>query len=493
MGNKKGISDACHGIGSVYEKQRNFQKAIDYYFKSLKIREEMGDKTGIAVSRNSIGRLYLVQKEFQQALECFLKSKQICDETGDKSTLASALQGIGAGYNALGDNKKSLDYLTRALNLARDIDNPDTVKETAEILSRVYAQTGQFQKAYQYNVLFKEKSDALINEENIKKTTRLEMQYQFEKKQKQQELAQQKKDLENEAELRQQKMLKYMFSGAAVILALVFYTLYRLKVTVNRKLNKEIRERKKAETELLKSMKLEAVGILARGIAHDFNNLLSVIIGGFAMAKETFHDAQQSKRFLDKAEKASTQAADLVQKFLTLSDGEWARKDRVTLAAILEGVTPQIKEIPIEIAIPGDLFPLCGDERQLRQVLVNLVINAHEAVSDLSADKRHIHLSAENTSLPGDNEWLLKKGNYVKVSVSDNGRGIESGLLNKIFDPYFSTKRRGNQKGQGMGLAICQAVVQKHNGHIFVASEPEKGTTVFLYLPALDMCNEVKR
>jgi signal transduction histidine kinase len=489
MGNKKWVAAACNSIGIIYRNQGNYSQALEYYLKCLQIMEELGNKKGIARTYNNIGDIYSRQGNYSRALECFLKSMKICRETGDKSILASTYRGMGTCYNALGENQKALDYLAKSLNLARDLDNPETVKKAAETLSGIFAQMGQYEEAYQHHVLFKEKSDALNNEENIKKITRLEMQYEFEKKQKQQELEQQKKDLEKEAELRQQRMLKYTFSGAVVLLALVFYTRCRLKVKVNRKLNKEIRERKKAEAELVKSMKLETVGILSGGIAHDFNNLLAVIIGNLSTARETLDDELQTKRFIDRAGNASNQAADLVRKFLTLSDGEWAERGKTTLTAVLEDTrdsSPQIGEIPFSISIPEDLKPLYGDERQLRQVMVNLLTNAHEAVSEMDEGKRSIGLSAESVALPEDNEWSLKQGEYVKVSVSDNGKGIAPDLLDKIFDPYFSTKQRGAQRGMGMGLAICHAIVEKHEGHISVTSAPGEGTTVDLYLPACE-------
>jgi signal transduction histidine kinase len=247
-----------------------------------------------------------------------------------------------------------------------------------------------------------------------------------------------------------------------------------------------ITERKRAEAELLKSMKLETVGILAGGLAHDFNNLLAVIIGNLGLARNSVtNQSHKLEHYLEKAEKASIQASDLVQNFLTISEGGWVIKNKVTLHNILKDTRnslPQIRNIPYAISIPGDLKPLYGDERQLRQVMMNLILNSHEATFEKGEDKS-IRIKAENIILQGENEWSLEKGEYVKVSVIDNGMGISPDLLEKIFDPYFSTKERSNKKGTGMGLTICYAIIKKHEGHIVVYSTPGKGTTVDLYLP----------
>ncbi|MCP5109061.1 MAG: response regulator [bacterium] len=244
---------------------------------------------------------------------------------------------------------------------------------------------------------------------------------------------------------------------------------------------------KKAEAELLKSEKLEMVGILSGGIAHDFNNLLAVIMGNLGLAKDSLQDPNpEALRFVERTEQSLNHAAELVKKFLTISEGGWIERTRANLPGILKDAVasvPQLKETPCTVSLPGALKPVYGDERQLRQVMVNLLLNSHDATSDMNKDKR-ISISAENITLPGDNQWSLPAGEYVKVSVIDNGKGIPEGVSDKIFDPYFSTKQRGNQKGMGMGLAVSYAVVQRHRGHLAVTSNPQEGTTVDLYLPA---------
>lgn len=250
----------------------------------------------------------------------------------------------------------------------------------------------------------------------------------------------------------------------------------------------DITRRKKTEAELIKSRKMESVGILAGGIAHDFNNLLAVIVGNTSMLKLNCGSDSRFSSFVDNVEKASAQAADLAQKFITFSEGGWVVRKEIKLAKILEDaahLSPEIEKIHFYTAIPPDLDSIYADERQLRQVMTNLLLNAHEATA-ANENTKKIIVTARNLTLEKENQFSLKDGKYVHISVIDNGRGIPPELLEKIFDPYFSTKDTVSQKGLGMGLAICYSIAKKHDGHIAITSEVKKGTTVDLYLPVFN-------
>jgi signal transduction histidine kinase len=171
---------------------------------------------------------------------------------------------------------------------------------------------------------------------------------------------------------------------------------------------------------------------------------------------------------------------------MTFSSGGWITRKKITLANILKeaaNLSPEINGIPYDVIIPPDLEPIDGDERQLRQVFTNLLLNAHEATND---NNKKIAVKAGNITIEKENPFSLKDGKYVKISVIDGGRGIPAQSLEKVFDPYFSTKDTVTQKGLGLGLAICYSIVKKHEGHIAITSGVQKGTTVDLYLPVYD-------
>jgi len=252
---------------------------------------------------------------------------------------------------------------------------------------------------------------------------------------------------------------------------------------------------KNLEDELLISKKLESIGILAGGIAHDFNNLLAVIMGTISMIKNEPNITADQGSMLRSAEKASTQAAELAQKLITFSKGGWLDRKEIIFSQLIQATIrdnfPQ-REALFDIDIPGNLRTIDGDPLYLRQVFTNLLLNAVEAVEAVEADnerKGNITIEARNVDTIEEN-IPLKKGHYVKITVKDKGIGIPKEQLDKIFDPYFSTKVRWAKKGMGLGLTICYSILQKHEGHISVISEPGKGTTAAVYLPAYQFSRE---
>jgi nitrogen-specific signal transduction histidine kinase/ActR/RegA family two-component response regulator len=244
-------------------------------------------------------------------------------------------------------------------------------------------------------------------------------------------------------------------------------------------------ERKKFEDELLNSKKLEAIGVLAGGIAHDFNNLLFVIMGNINMAQLKIDEDHQAQRHLLEAEKACRRAKDLTQKFITFSSGGGPVKRRVSMRELVSNVASLVLSGSIttsEIKAPRDLWEVEVDENQMRQVFTSLLENAREAMSKggvISIRAENVEISELNSK--GTDTNLAQ---YVKVAISDEGMGIPEENMPNIFDPYFSTKYRGSQKGMGFGLAIAHSVIKKHLGHIKVESVAGKGTIVSVLIPA---------
>jgi len=245
---------------------------------------------------------------------------------------------------------------------------------------------------------------------------------------------------------------------------------------------RDISERKKLEEEMLKIKKLESIGILAGGIAHDFNNLLSVIIGNISMALNEVTSVKRNRIFLSKAQEASLKAVNLAGKFLIFSDGGWIIREKVDLTDVIFCAKDSLHDhlkVSIQMDIPADIQPAQGDEDHLCQLFSNLLMNAAESMPRGG----EISIRMENCEILEKNESGLKVGNYVKVKITDTGEGIPPGDIEKVFDPYFSTKEKSNQKGMGLGLTICYWIVKKHEGHIAIQSTLNKGTTVTVYLP----------
>jgi PAS domain S-box-containing protein len=251
-------------------------------------------------------------------------------------------------------------------------------------------------------------------------------------------------------------------------------------------------ERKRVEEELLKARKLESIGVLAGGIAHDFNNLLTSILGNISLIKMYPNSGDKMHRRLTEAEKACLRAKDLTQQLLTFSKGG-APVKRVSFIGELIKDSASFalmgSNVKCEFSISEDLWPVEVDERQIYQVISNVVINADQAMPEggiikiigqniNGEEEPTVHTYYEENAPP----LPLKRGRYIQITVEDQGIGVPKEYLTKIFDPYFTTK----QKGSGLGLATAYSIIKGHDGYIGVESELGVGMKVHIYIPALD-------
>jgi PAS domain S-box-containing protein len=242
---------------------------------------------------------------------------------------------------------------------------------------------------------------------------------------------------------------------------------------------RDITKQKKMEEELLKASKLESLGILAGGIAHDFNNTLTAIIGNLSLAKLQVDSRDKLNNTLMKIEKSSQQARDLTQQLLTFARGGTPIKKKIFVNDLLKDSASfalRGSNVRCKFLISDDTWPVEVDEGQISQVINNLTMNADQAMPAGGV----LNISAENISIDKEESLPIKKGNYVKITIKDIGAGIPDDCIQKIFDPYFTTK----QEGSGLGLTITYSIIKKHNGYITVKSKPGVGTTFFVYLPA---------
>jgi two-component system cell cycle sensor histidine kinase/response regulator CckA len=242
----------------------------------------------------------------------------------------------------------------------------------------------------------------------------------------------------------------------------------------------DITERRRMQDELLKAQKLESLGLLAGGIAHDFNNILTGIVGNLSIARLQIDPSHKIVKRLEQSEKAALQATGLTQQLLTFARGGEPVKKLINPAPLIrETVSFALRGSNIRsiIDIQDNLWSMEVDESQLNQVLNNLILNAGQAMP-AGGD---VIVRGANEPLLHDNPHQLPPGDYLRISVEDQGCGIPQENLVRIFDPYFTTK----PKGSGLGLASVYSIVKRHGGSVEVSSTPEAGTSFTVHIPAL--------
>ncbi len=249
------------------------------------------------------------------------------------------------------------------------------------------------------------------------------------------------------------------------------------------------------EEQLRQSHKLESIGTLAGGIAHDFNNILGIILGYSEILKDTIPKDFHAAGGIDQIIKAGNRAKDLVSQILTFSRMSKDELRPIQPHLIVKEVLKMLRaSIPTTIEIRENVSrcgAVIGETTHLHQIMMNLCTNAYHAMRETGGV---LEVSLESIVLDESDMKILSlavpPGPYAKLEISDTGHGIDKATQQKIFDPYFTTKKTG--EGTGLGLAVVQGVVKSFGGHISVYSEPGKGTTFRIYLPQIELGAEAR-
>lgn len=254
---------------------------------------------------------------------------------------------------------------------------------------------------------------------------------------------------------------------------------------------RNVTEQHRLEEQLYQAQKMESIGQLAGGIAHDFNNILAVIVGHGELLRDQLRNQPAALEDLQMLLRGTQRATDLVQQILAFSRKTKHEMVPLHLQAIVKEALKFLRStVPtsIEIAprISADLPLILGDLTQIHQVIMNLCTNAAHAMKGMSLGRLEVRLEA----IHADAEFALmhpdlREGEYVRLSVSDTGHGMDETTLKRIFEPFFTTKVQG--EGTGLGLSVVHGIVKAHHGDIFVYSHPGEGTIFHIYLPALSI------
>lgn len=309
-------------------------------------------------------------------------------------------------------------------------------------------------------------------------------------------------DPERRVDYKKVLRLAWLLATVALVIASAVVLLFYFNRKLNRQvaertahLQREIAERKRSDEERLalisqlrQAQKMEAIGTLAGGIAHDFNNILAAISGYAELASRKIDEPDKVRRYLGEILAGTGRATELVRQILAFSRKAEQDLQPIHLQAVVEETLRLLRvTLPSTIEINQQVDPDCGpilaDPTEIHQVIMNLCSNASHAMQEtggtltVAVQRRHLE-----DPLPGENR-ILPPGDYLQVEISDTGRGMSAAILNRIFEPYFTTKEKG--EGTGLGLAVAHGIVTRLSGDIKVQSELGKGTSFFLYFPTI--------
>lgn len=250
----------------------------------------------------------------------------------------------------------------------------------------------------------------------------------------------------------------------------------------------DISQRKQLEDQLIQAQKMESIGRLAGGVAHDFNNLLTPIIGYTEFLRQDLADNGKSLAMVQQIMKAAQRSKELVQQLLSFSRKQILEMKLIDINQVINsfhGILRRIvrENIDLRLYLTQESYGIRADRNQIEQVIMNLVVNSQDAISEggaISIETSPVLLDDEYATLHTD----VTPGRYLMLAVTDNGSGMDPATRQRIFEPFFTTKGIG--KGTGLGLATVYGIVRQHSGNIWVYSEPGKGTTFKIYFPIID-------
>ncbi|MFN8144162.1 MAG: tetratricopeptide repeat protein [Bacteroidia bacterium] len=545
IGDKKAIAASYNNIGSIYGQQGNYTEALKYQQLSIQLKAEIGDKAGLASSYNNIGKLYFDQLKNREALRYFNNSLELSTELEDEAGKGKAYNNIGSVYGAMGEYDKALSFYLQSLNIKKQSGNANEIASTfinigsvyykkgnlneainyeknglqiatqigslpdmtdaCEKLSEIYASQNNYKEAYKFATRFKQLNDSIFNSEENRKITELQMQHEFNLKESENKAEQIKKDALQIAELKKQRIIRNASISGLVVLAILIFILFR-RFTEKKKSNLALSEANNnlaltlknlqdTQFQLVQREKMALLGQLIAGIAHEIRNPLNFVnnfseISGemldeFLLADndERENIAAQLRYNLNKILEHGKRADHIVETMLehnnsnsgvkVISNINTLCEEDIALAYYSLRANKNNFNCTIRKDFQENIPAIHIIPQDIHRALINIFNNAFDTLVEKQ--------KSEPTFLPEIIIGTEQKEKTIIVSVKDNGMGIAANQMEKIFQPFYTTKPAG--QGTGLGLSLAYELIKAHDGEISIQSEQGKGSTVRITLP----------
>ncbi|MDH7603667.1 MAG: tetratricopeptide repeat-containing sensor histidine kinase [Melioribacter sp.] len=497
---KKGIAFCSINIGLIYKNQGENDSALEYLMNTLEIRKEINDEPGIALTLNLIAEVYTAKKDLKNAMNYYLLAESKYKKLKDKRGIASAWTGIGNIFKLKNDYNKALYYHSQALNLSEKLDYNEGKLNNLNKLAIIYAELNRleeakeflnraketiknlkaayiilesykqwirfseiikdYENAFYYSQKYNAMQDSLFNQRNISIVATMESIYKAEKSERENAILQ--KDIEL---AERQRDYFIVITLLILLISVITYSRYITKKIANEKLKN------------LNSMK----DTLLRIIAHDLRIPFNVLFGYLSLLKDNYETLSDEEKlsYLNNMEKAAKQNFHLLENLLLWSRAQTGRleidiKELCLYEIVLENFSifnsvAKTKNILLETNVPEDII-VKADENMLNTILRNLIQNGIKFTNE--GGKVLINAERENK--------------YVKITVEDDGIGMDDETINKLFELDINKSRNGTagESGTGLGLILCRDFIEKLNGKLFVESQINKGSKFIFTLPS---------
>ena len=477
MGNQEiRICYAYNNIASIYFQQLEFEKAAEFFKKSLALEEEFGDKNGIALKYNNLGAVYKELGDMDIAERYHREALLMRKDLGDLYGISASENNLGELYLVKGNPAMALQFYQSALEHAQEAGSLDSEKNAAEGMAKSYKKQGRYQQALRYYERFLTLNDSILSTEKATKIVELEARYDNEKKEneitllKKNEELQQAELAQQEASLRASKLQRnILFIGLAVLLIVILLVVYSYK---QRLAAKELIQKNQKETEEIRSR-------FFASISHEFRTPLTLISAPVLQLQQKYHHEKETYGTLNLIHQNAKKLLRLINQILDLSKLE---EGKLELQVAKEDILPWLrvisasftsmaesKDITFVQDFPEDNIITFFDGEKVEQILSNLLSNA-----------------IKFTPSGGTVEFLVaKNGDQLQVDVKNTGSYISKSDQNKIFERFYQTDTQHHSQGTGIGLALVKELTELHHGKVKVSSDVHH-TTFSILLPLHD-------
>jgi two-component system, NtrC family, sensor kinase len=505
--NNDAIGTIAVNLGEIYAETNKDSLAMLYFKKSLKA---LGNSANSPASYNSIGALYLKQNDYALALMNHRKAYAIAEKLNSKLDIVLALQGLGRTYLKMNDNTSALRYFTEAVSIAKEIDDPIRLMKGYLDLSNAYASLGDYKNAHFSHVLYSDYKDTLYNSATDKKLAAL--QFDFDLQKKEGEITSLKKDnILRELELRRQRFTKNALILGLIMVFMLAFFVYRnskQKQRANKKIEKAYEDLKATQSQLIQSEKMASLGELTAGIAHEIQNPLNFVNNFSEVNKELLIELKDkidngnaselksiAEDVIQNEEKIihhGKRAEAIVKGMLQHSRSSTGVKEPIDINALADEYLRlsyhglRAKDKSFNAVIESDLDKTIGliniIPQDIGRILLNLYNNAFYAVQEKNTFVNSLPAaSVTSPYIPKVSVSTKKIPDKVEIRIKDNGDGISQKIVDKIFQPFFTTKPAG--QGTGLGLSLSYDIIKAHGGEIKVETNEGKGSTFIIRLP----------